>query len=121
MSMTAPPPDASASQNQSAWKGPLWISVARKRIGLPMPPWSMIALVRSSAGEKRMFSPYMPTTPAASAAAMISSASATVRASGFSTRNGLPAAIAARATSWCRPLGTVMSTPSTSGLSTSSR
>jgi hypothetical protein len=66
-------------------------------------------------GLNRTFSPYTAVTPALRAARTIASASAALRASGFSIRNGLPARMQASAASWCREFGSVMSTQSTAG------
>ena len=68
MSMTAPPPVASESQNQSLWNGPLCTSLARSSRIFPRPPSSMIDLVRTMLGLNRTFSPYTAMAPALRAA-----------------------------------------------------
>jgi hypothetical protein len=61
------------------------------------------------------------TTPASAAARAISDDSAADLPIGFSIQNGLPAAAAASATSWCRKFGAQIDTTSTSGSAITSR
>ena len=118
MSMSTPPPARSGSQNQSEC-GPRCCSPWRTRYTGPSAPSSASSFARTYLGAKQSSSAYIRSTPARLQAAIISSASASVRASGFSQITCLPADAAATVISQCRSLGAPMQMMSTSGCSIS--
>ena len=120
MSISTPPPARSGSQNQSEC-GPKCCSPWRTRCTAPSAPSSASSLARTYLGAKQSSSAYMSSVPARSHAAIISSASASVRASGFSQITCLPAEAAATVMSRCRSLGAPMQITSTSSCSISAR
>ena len=85
-----------------------------------MAPSRTCCAAAANGAANRVFWKGTSTRRARSAAAIISSASATVHAIGLSTSTCLPALSAAIATAWCCAFGVAMTTPSTSSRPTAS-
>src|SRR5262245_1081770 len=115
MSMATPPPERSTSQKCSAC-GPSCFSDCLKRTGWPSTPSSRSCFSRTYLGVKQSSSAYISLTPAFAQAAIMRSASARLRHSGFSTTTCLPAAAALTVISQCAKFGAPTTTMSISSI-----
>src|SRR5205823_7345261 len=110
-SITAPPPDCSTSQNQSEC-GPECFSPCFTTWTRPNAPSSASSFAFTYLGAKNSSSAYSSSTPALRHASIITSASSSVRHSGFSHTTCLPARAASIVIWACRRLGAVIETRS---------
>ena len=115
MSMVTPPPERSTSQKCAAC-GPSCFSDCFTRVGRPRAPSSRSCFSRTYFGAKHSSSAYMSLTFALRQAAIIRSASARFRQSGFSMTTCFPAAAASRVIRQWRSFGAPTTTRSISGM-----
>src|SRR6185503_1977804 len=115
MSMATPPPERSTSQKCAAC-GPSCFSDCLKSTGWPSTPSSSSCFSLTYLGVKQSSSAYISLTPASAHAAIMRSASARLRHSGFSTTTCLPAAAALTVMSQCAKFGAPTTTMSISSI-----
>jgi hypothetical protein len=87
-------------------------SEVRNRYTSPRPPARIRSVAAAQSGSNRRWKPTWKVTPAASAAAIASSAACRSSETGFSQKMCLPARLARMLSSACVPVGVAMTTAS---------